>query len=123
MNCMSVGLVRKEESYRVFGGRVAVHCIGMYLYCAYMCHTVHVHVGAPMDTVPLYHCSSLLLIHLPAKLDPLVDFFVAYPKLTSLELREVILPLHSLLTVMRGLHNLRALGLGKVSLSDIRVSD
>jgi len=45
----------------VFGGRVAVHSIGMYVYCACVCHTVH--VGVTMNTVPLYHWSSLQHVH------------------------------------------------------------
>ena len=45
----------------MFGGRVAVHSIGMYVYCACVCHTVHVWVS--MNTVPLYHWSSLLHVH------------------------------------------------------------
>ena len=35
----------EEGGARVFGGRVAVHSIGMYVYCACVCHTVH--VGCP----------------------------------------------------------------------------
>ena len=42
----------------MFGGGVAVHSIGMRVYCACVCHTVH--VGVSMNTVPLYHWSSLL---------------------------------------------------------------
>ena len=121
----------------MFGGRVAVHSIGMYVYCACVCHTVH--VGVSMNTVAPYHWSSLLHVHvycmlqsfslssyhLPDRppLDPLVDSLVACQKLTSFKLREVTLSLQSLLAVVKGLHNLRALGLEKVSLSDARVSD
>ena len=70
-------------------------------------------------------CNSLSLssYHLPVLLDPLVDSLVACQRLTSLELWHVILSLQSLLAVVKGLHNLRALGLGEVSLSDERVSD
>ena len=67
-------------------------------------------------------CNSLSLssYHLPV--DPLVDSLVACQRLTSLDLGQVTLPLQSLLAVVKGLHNLRALGL-EVSLSDERVSD
>ena len=34
-------LKRKEESWGVWWYRVAVHSIGMYVYCACVCHTVH----------------------------------------------------------------------------------
>ena len=71
-------------------------------------------------------CNSLSLssYHLPVHLAPLVDSLVTCQRLTSLELREVTLSLHScLLAVVKGLHNLRALELEKVSLSDDRVSD
>ena len=75
-------------------------------------------------------CNSLSLssYHLPdLPLDPLVDSLVACQRLTSLELgpdlRRVTLSLQSLLAVVKGLHNLRALRLEKVSLSDERVSD
>ena len=70
--------------------------------------------------------SSLELGHvtLPAPpLDPLVDSLVACQRLTSLDLRGGTLSLQSLLAVVEGLHNLRALGLKDVSLSDLRVSD
>ena len=90
-----------------------------------------------MNTVPLYTglhscmcmstacCNSLTSssYHLPDPLDPLVDSLVACQRLTSLELREVTLSLQSFLAVVKGLHNLRALGLVEVSLSDDRVSD
>ena len=71
-------------------------------------------------------CNSLSLssYHLPAlPLDPLVDSLVACQRLTSLDLEFVTLSLQSLLAVVKGLHNLRALGLERVSLSDERVSD
>ena len=45
----------------MFSGRVAVHSIGMYVYCACVCHTAH--VGVSMNTVPLYHWSSFLHVH------------------------------------------------------------
>ena len=69
-------------------------------------------------------CNSLSLssYHLPVPLDPLVDSLVACQRLTSLELGDVPLSLQSLLAVVKGLHNLRALGLVGVSLSDERVS-
>ena len=44
-------------------------------------------------------------------------------RLTSLELARVTLSLQSLYAVVKGLHNLRALGLEDVSLSDDTVSD
>ena len=70
-------------------------------------------------------CNSLSLssYHLPVPLDPLVDSLVACQRLASLRLREVILSLKSLLSVVKGLHNVRALGLEEVSLLDDRVSD
>ena len=61
--------------------------------------------------------------HPDLSLDPLVDSLVACQRLTSLELTGVTLSLQSLLSVVKGLHNLRALGLEKVSLSDEWVSD
>ena len=64
-------------------------------------------------------CNSLSLssYHLPV--DPLVDSLVACQRLTSLELWHVTLSLQSLLAVVKGLHNLRVLGLEEVSLSEI----
>ena len=69
-------------------------------------------------------CNSLSLssYHLPVPLDPLVDSLVACQRLTFLELGRVTLSLQSLLAVVKGLHNLRALGLKLVSLLDERVS-
>ena len=69
-------------------------------------------------------CNSLSLssYHLPAlPLDPLVDSLVACQRLTSLDLSAVTLSLQSLLAVVKGLHNLKALRLVGVSLSDERV--
>ena len=66
---------------------------------------------------------SLSSYHLLVPLDPLVDSLVACQKLTSLELELVTLSLQSLLAVVKGLHNLRALRLKEVSLSDERVND
>ena len=116
---------------------MAVHSIGMYVYCACVCHTVH--VGVSMNTVPLYQGSSLLHVHVhcmlqfsqfvliplpdPLPVAPLVDCLVACQRLTSLKLRKVTLPLQSLLAVVKGLHNLRALRLKGVSLLDDSVSD
>ena len=37
----------------MFGGRVCTLHIGMYVYCACVCHTMH--VGVSMNTVPRYH--------------------------------------------------------------------
>ena len=70
-------------------------------------------------------CNSLSLssYHLPVPLAPLVDSLVTCQRLTSLGLTGVTLSLQSLLAVVKGLHNLRALGLVEVSLSDERVSD
>ena len=63
-----------------------------------------------------HHLSALLL-------DPLVGSLVACERLTSLELVHGTLSLQSLLVVVKGLHNLRALRLKEgVSLSDERVS-
>ena len=53
----------------------------------------------------------------------MVDSLVACQRLTSLELIWATLSLQILLAVVKGLHNLRALGLKGVSLSDDRVSD
>ena len=109
----------------------------MYVYCACVCHTVHVWVS--MNTVPLYHWSSLLHVHVhcmlqfsqlssyhfPVPFDPLVDFLVTCQSLTSLELTLITVSFQSLLAIVKGLHNLRALGLYSVwvCLSDERVSD
>ena len=75
-------------------------------------------------------CNSLSLssYHLPVFLDPLVDSLVACQRLTSLELWHVILSLQSLVAVVKGLHNLRALRLKDGvylldEVSDERVSD
>ena len=71
-------------------------------------------------------CNSLSLssYHLPVPLDPLVDSLVACQRLTSLDLGYGKLSLQSLLAVVKGLHNLRALRLKEeVSLLDERVSD
>ena len=72
-------------------------------------------------------CNSLTLssYHLPVDLplDPLVDSLVACQRLTSLKLAWVTLSLQSWLAVVKGLHNLRALGLKVVLLPDERVSD
>ena len=63
----------------MFGGRVAVHSIGMYVYCACVCHTVHVCVS--MNTVPLYHWSSLLHVHVHCMLQ--FSQFVLIPPSSS----------------------------------------
>ena len=72
-------------------------------------------------------CNSHTLssYHLPVDLAPLVDSLVACQRLTSLELRVVTLSVQSLLAVVKGLHNLRALRLEYVvmPLSDKRVGD
>ena len=71
-------------------------------------------------------CNSLSLpsYHLPGPLlDPLVDFLVACLRLTSLDLARVTLSHQSLLSVVKGLHNLRSLKLNSVSLLDEQVGD
>ena len=87
-----------------------------------------------MNNVPLYHWHLLLHVYVQCMLqfsqfvlilyllvlDPLVDSLVTCQKLTSLELRDVTPSLWSLLTVVKQLHNLRALRLEGVS--DERVS-
>ena len=70
-------------------------------------------------TLSSYHLPGLLQVHLA----PLLDSLVVCQRLTSLELRGATLSLQNLLAVVKGLHNLRALGLKKVYLSDERVSD
>ena len=90
----------------MFGGRVAVHSIGMYVNCACVLQFSH---------LSSYHLSVLLA--------PLVDSLVTCQRLTSLGLESVTLSLQNLLAVVEGLHNLRILGLASVSLSDERVSD
>ena len=66
---------------------------------------------------------SLFSYHLPGTpLDPLMESLVTCQRLTSLELRDVTLSLQNWITLVKGLPNLRALGLEKVSLSD-KVSD
>ena len=67
---------------------------------------------------------SLFSYQLPGlPLDPLVESLVTCQRLTSLELSHIDLSLQSWITLVKGLHNLRALGLERVSLSDKRVSD
>ena len=67
---------------------------------------------------------SLFSYHLPEQpLDPLVESLVTCQRLTSLELSRITLSLQSCITLVKGLHNLRALGLEEVSLSDEGVSD
>ena len=65
---------------------------------------------------------SLFSYHLPASLDPLVESLVTCQRLTSLELNDINLSHQNCITLVKGLHNLRALGLEWISLSDI-VSD
>ena len=65
---------------------------------------------------------SLFSYHLPAPLDPLVESLVTCQRLTSLELSRIDLSHQNCITLVKGLHNLRALGLEWVSLSD-EVSD
>ena len=67
---------------------------------------------------------SLFSYHLPVPpLDPLVESLVTCQRLTSLELDYITLSLQSCITLVKGLHNLRALRLKRVSLSDEEVSD
>ena len=47
----------------------------MYVYCACVCHTVH--VGVSMNTVPLYYWSSLLHVHVHSMLQ--FSHFVLVP--------------------------------------------
>ena len=64
---------------------------------------------------------SLLSYHLPDQpppLDPLVESLVTCQRLTSLELSCFDLSFQSWITLVKKLHNLRALGLGEVYLSD-----
>ena len=65
---------------------------------------------------------SLFSYHLPVHLDPLVESLVTCQRLTSLKLSYINLSLQNWITLVKGLHNLRALGLVWVSLSD-EVSD
>ena len=81
------------------------------------CIYVHVHFLCNSLSLSSYH------LPVPFDLDPLVDSLVPCQWLTSLGLACSTLSLQSLLTVMQRLHNLRALGLKSVSLSDERVSD
>ena len=64
-----------------------------------------------------YHLSELSF------LDPLVESLVTCQRLTSLELKRITLSLQSWIKLVKELHNLRALGLESVSMSDERVSD
>ena len=60
--------------------------------------------------------------HLPDPLESLVDSLVTCQRLTSLKLDCVTLSLQSLLAIVKGLYNLRALELDDVSLSNKTVS-
>ena len=69
---------------------------------------------------------SLFSYHLPERppLDHLVKSLVTCQRLTSLELNDIDLSLQNCITLVKGLHNLRALGLKWMSLSDeVRQSD
>ena len=69
-------------------------------------------------------CVGILCLfsyHLPV-LDPLVESLVTCQRLTSLELIRIVLFLQNWMTLVKGLHNLRALGLKKVFGMDERVS-
>ena len=139
LHCTSVGLGRKEESYRVFGGIGWLYTLLVCTYTVLVCVTPCIGGDHKINSMPLYHWSSLMHVHSTAccnfltfssyqhsdrlPLALLVDSLVACQRLTSLELTWVTLSLQSLLAVVKGLHNLRALGLKGVSLSDDRVSD
>ena len=66
----------------MFGGRVAVHSIGMYIYCICVCYTMHVWVS--MNTVPLSYWSSLLHVHVQCMLQ--FSQFVLIPPSSSCSL-------------------------------------
>ena len=78
--------------------RVCVTCVGILSVCS---HTMHLPV---------------------TPLDPLVESLVTCQRLTSLKLIYCNLSLQSWITLVKGLHNLRALTLWSVTLSDERVS-
>ena len=65
----------------------------------------------------------VLIYHLPDTLDPLVESLVTCQRLTSLELNHIDVSLQNCITLVKGLHNLRALRLKRVSLLDEGVSD
>ena len=65
----------------MFGGRVAVHSIGMYVYCICVCHTMHVWVSMNTVHVPLSHWSSLLHVHVQCMLQ--FSQFVLIPPSSS----------------------------------------
>ena len=101
---------------------MAVHFIGMYVYCAWYVHQY-------CSSLPLVFTSTcacplhaaicqLSSSNYPAPLDPLVDSLVACQRLTSLELRDVSLSFQRFLAVVKGMHNLRALGLERVQFQD-----
>ena len=93
-------------------------CVGVHEYCLPLVSLLHLHVHCMLQFLSSYH----LPVH-PLDLDPLVDSLVTCQRLTSLKLTRVTLSLQSLLAVVKGLYNLRALGLEGVSLSDEKVSD
>ena len=107
---------------------MAVHFIVMYVYYACVCHIMH---GMSMNTAPLYHLSTIACAcplhaaicqfsssNCPAPLEPLVDSLVACQRLTSLKLRDIFLYFQRFLAVVKGMHNLRALGLESVQFLD-----
>ena len=63
----------------MFDGRVSVHSIDMCIYCACVFHAVR--VGVSMNTVPLYHWSSQLYVHVHCML--LFPRFVLIPPSSS----------------------------------------
>ena len=93
--------------------------MGVHEYCSTFPLVFTPACACPMHVAILSVCPHTTFHAVP---DPLVDSLVACQRLTSLELEEVTLSLQSLLAVVKGLHNLRALGLVGVSLSE-RVSD
>ena len=90
---------------------------GVHEYCATLPVVFTPACACPLHVATLHLCSDKF----PVDLDSLVDSLVTCQRLTSLELSVVTLSLQSLLAVLKGLHNLRALGLEWVS--DKRVSD
>ena len=89
-------------------------------YCIYTQALVFTPACAcPMSVVIL----CLFSYHLPDTLDPLAESLVTCHRLTSLELIGVTLSLQSLVALVKGLHNLRTLGLKMVYLLINVVSD
>lgn len=116
---------------RMFDSRVAVYSIG---YCSCLYHTVL--MWAYTNTLVLRHSTTRqyswmfmsvhaaiplvcpLTQHPAPPLDPLVNPLVTCQRLTSFELAWSALSLQSLLAVVERLHNLRALSLVGIILSN-----